>query len=364
MKTLEQLAGAVVLLVALADVFLTILYARMDSGLIATRFAHGLERVWVWSSRLFGRSRSRFVSFGGPLILLAVLGLWIGLLTLGSALVLHPALGEAVRPAHGVPRTDFLTALYVGGASISVVGSSEYSPQTPLYRILFLFNSAAGMTFISLVVTYLGQVYNALLRRNALALRIDGLADAKGDGAELVCGIWPHGELASGTSELASLAAQMAAVKETHHFYPLLMHFRFEEPLYSVSRIVSVSLDAMSLVMSALDERHFGAVKDSSGVTLLWRSSLALASSLVRTVPGMSPGPKAADVAHWRRRYGAALSRFRSAGLATVADEEEGFARYAELRRQWQGLVYSLAPMLALSVDQIDLPLAHAKNEA
>jgi len=364
MKTLEQLAGAVVLLVTLGDVFLTIMYARMDSGLIAMRFARGLERIWVMGSRLLGRFGSRWVSFSGPVILLGVLGLWIGLLTLGSGLLLHPALGEGVRPSNGVPKTDFLTALYVGGASISVVGSSEYSPQTPLYRMLFLFNSAAGMTFISLVVTYLGQVYNALLRRNSLALKIDGLSDAQGDGAELVCGVWPRGDLASGTSELASLAAQMAAVKEAHHFYPLLMHFRFEEPLYSVSRFVTVSLDAMSLVMSSLDDRHFGAVKESSGVTLLWRSSLSLASSLARMVPRNDSGPKAPDVALWRRRYGAALSRFQAAGIATVADEEQGFGRYADLRPQWDGLMHALAPTLAFSIDEVDVPLAHAKSGA
>jgi hypothetical protein len=362
MKTLEQLAGVVVLVVALADVFLTILYARMDSGLLAMRYARAIERTWVWSSRAFGRSRARFVSYCGPMTLLAVLGLWTGLLTLGSALVLHPALGHAVRASDVVPRTDFLTALYVGGASISVVGSSGYSPETPVYRIFFLFNSAVGMAFISLVVTYLGQVYNALLRRNALALKIHGLSEAKGDGAELVCRLWPRGELGSGTSELAELAAEMSAVKEAHHFYPLLMLFRFEEPFYSVSRMVSVSLDATSLIMSSLDDQRFGAVKESSSVTLLWRSSLWLASSLTSNAAPRNPGPKASDVALWRRRYGAALARLRSAGIPTVADEERGFDRYADLRSRWDGLLQSLAPALAFSIEEVDVPLAHAKS--
>ncbi|HSU38655.1 MAG TPA: ion channel, partial [Polyangiaceae bacterium] len=308
--------------------------------------------------------RARFVSFCGPVTLLAVLGLWIGLLTFGSALVLHPELGHAVRPSNVVPRTDFLTALYVGGASISVVGSSGYSPETPIYRMFFLFNSAVGMAFISLVVTYLGQLYNALLRRNALALKLHGLTDAKGDGAELVCRLWPRGELGSGTSALSELAAEMSAVKEAHHFYPLLMQFRFEEPLYAVSRIVSVSLDAMSLVMSSLDEQRFGAVKESSGVTLLWRSSLWLASSLTRNPPPSDARPAASDVALWKRRYGAALARLQSAGIATVADEEHGFERYADLRSRWDGLVHALAPVLAFSIDEVDVPLAHAKHGA
>lgn len=362
MKMLEQLTGAVVLVVALADVFLTILYARMDSGLLAMPYARAIERLWVWISGAFGRSRARFVSFCGPVTLVAVLGLWTGLLTLGSALVLHPALGHAVRSSDVVPRTDFLTALYVGGASISVVGSSGYSPETPLYRMFFLFNSAVGMAFISLIVTYLGQVYNALLRRNALALKIHGLSEAKGDGAELVCRLWPRGELGSGTSELAELAAEMSAVKEAHHFYPLLMLFRFEEPFYAVSRMVSVSLDAMSLVMSSLDDQRFGAVKESSSVTLLWRSSLWLASSLTRVTAPKVAGPKSPDVALWRRRYGAALSRLRSAGIATVADEERGFERYADLRSRWDGLVQALAPALAFSIEDVDVPLARAKT--
>jgi hypothetical protein len=362
MKALEQLAGAVVLVVALADVFLTILYARMHSGLLAMPFARAIERTWVWCARAFGKSRARFVSFCGPFTLLAVLGLWTGLLTLGSGLVLHPALGHAVRPSNGAPSTDFLTALYVGGASISVVGSSGYSPDTPLYRMFFLFNSAVGMALISLVLTYLGQVYNALLRRNALALKIHGLSEAKGDGAELVCRLWPRGEVSFGTSELADLAAEVTAVKEAHHFYPLLMQFRFEEPFYAVSRMCNVSLDAMSLVMSSLDDQRFGAVKESASVTLLWRSSLWLASSLTSTTAPKNPGPKAPDVALWRRRYGAALARFRSAGIETVADEERGFERYAELRSRWDGLVQALAPALAFSIEDVDVPLAHAKT--
>jgi hypothetical protein len=57
---------------------------------------------------------------------------------LGSALVLHPALGHAVRPSNAVASTDFLTALYVGGASISVVGSSGYRRGARLERYVEL----------------------------------------------------------------------------------------------------------------------------------------------------------------------------------------------------------------------------------
>jgi hypothetical protein len=67
-------------------------------------------------------------------------------------------------------------------------------------------------------------------------------------------------------------------------------------------------------------------------------------------------------MALWRRRYGAALARLRSAGIATVADEERGFERYAGLRSRWDGLVHALAPALAFSIEEVDGPLAHAKS--
>jgi hypothetical protein len=275
---------------------------------------------------------------------------------LGSALVVHPALGDAVRPSSGPASTDFVTALYVGGASVSVVGSSGYSPQTAAYRMFFLFDSAVGMTLVSLVLTFLGQVYGALLRRNALALKIQALSEEKGDGAELLCRLFPRGETSFGTSTLAELGSEMTAVKEAHHFYPLLAHFRFEESFYSVSRMATVCLDAMSLVMSSLDRSKLATLEESSGVTLLWRSSLWIVSSLKRD-SSAGAAPTARDLVVWRRRHRAALARLRAAGIATAADEERSFERYADLRARWDGQVRALAPSLALSMEEVDVPV-------
>jgi hypothetical protein len=41
---------------------LTILYARVDSGFLAMRYARGIERIWVWISarvRAVARASSR-----------------------------------------------------------------------------------------------------------------------------------------------------------------------------------------------------------------------------------------------------------------------------------------------------------------
>jgi hypothetical protein len=56
----------------------------------------------------------------------------------------------------------------------------------------------------------------------------------------------------------------------------------------------------------------------------------------------------------WRRRYRAALQRFRQAGIEIIADETAGFEIYVSLRVQWDDLIASLAPLLAYEMEEVD----------
>lgn len=47
---------------------------------------------------------------------------------------------------------------------------------------------------------------------------------------------------------------------------------------------------------------------------------------------------------------------------AVVADEERGFGRYVDLRSRWDGLVHALAPGLAFSMEEVDLPATLAQK--
>jgi hypothetical protein len=76
----------------------------------------------------------------------------------------------SVVPIVGQYATDFVTALLVAGNSLSIVGGGDYAPHTTGTRLLFLFNSLIGASVLSLVLSYLVQVYSALRERNALAL--------------------------------------------------------------------------------------------------------------------------------------------------------------------------------------------------
>jgi hypothetical protein len=350
---LEQAIGAFVITLVLLDVFLTVLYARAGTGILSTRVSKFVRRVFYLASKPFGPFRGTVMSFCGPVVLVLLVAIWDFGLSLGAALVIHPALGASVANSSGATPTDFITALQAGGNSTSIVGSGDFSPQTSAFRLFYLFASLTGTAIVSLTLTYLMQVYSALRNRNSTALNFHLASAETGDAAEL----GPQGKFDGGYSNLSELAVKATEAKEAHHFYPVLFNFRFSEPHYSVSRFTLVALDSITLIKSALDDQKYEWLKESAAVAHLWRASMLLLTNLTENFLPGETGKKQPDEQtreRRRRRYRAALQRFRQAGIETVADETAGFEMYVSLRAEWDDLIASLAPVLAYEMEEID----------
>jgi hypothetical protein len=306
------------------------------------------------------------MSFCGPVIVGVLVVTWALGLTLGTALVIHPVLGAAVRANSGPTPTDFVTAMYVGGNSVSIVGGSNFSPQTGAFKLFFLFNSLVGLSVVSLTLTYLMQIYSALQRRNALGLRLYLFSAEREDAAELVARLGPEGDFQGGYSNLSELAGAVTEMKEIHHFYPVLFYFRFPVTYYSVSSISTVSLDAVSLIRSALHERDFRWLQESGAVAELWAGSRLAITSLAATFlsgAAAHPGPPTEEAKErWRQRYRVAVRRLQQAGIPTVEDEEAGARYYVALRTEWDGVVGQLASALAYTREEIDPAGTHPER--
>ena len=184
--TLEQIVGVVLMALFLGDVFMTVLYARAGTGWLAPYWNRAVWASLLATSRLFGSRRSAILSLAGPLIVVALTGFWALGLTLGAAFIIRPELGTAIKPSSGSTPDDLVTALLVAGNSLSIVGGGDYAPHTAGTRILFLVDSLIGASVLSLVLSYLVQVYSALRERNALALTIHLMTASTGDAAEML----------------------------------------------------------------------------------------------------------------------------------------------------------------------------------
>lgn len=359
MHWVEQIIGALLMLLILLDVFLTVLYARADAGILSHRVALLVWWLFKTISKPFEHHRAVILSFCGPAVLVALIVVWASGLTLAAALIIHPELGTGVRATSGDTGRDFITALYVGGSSVSIVGVSDFTPHTAKMQMIFLFNSLVGMSVTFLTLTYLMQVYTALSRRNILGLNVHLASAETGDGAELIAHLGAEGKFEPGYTTLSTLATEMAKAKESHHFYPVLVYFRFREPFYSVSRFTLVSLDAVTLIKSALHDREYRWLKNSGAVEQLWDGATMLLETIARTfMPSetrSSPHAPDEDTCElWRRRYFAALRTLRQAGIKTVDDEQAGAEFYVHLRRQWNDYITHMGPMMAYTTEDVD----------
>lgn len=357
---LQQIGGGALTLLFLADIFMTVLYARAGTGLLAPYWTRAVWRMLRSAAKLFGSRQGAVLSIAGPLIVVTLIGFWALGLTVGAALVIQPELGTAIRPSSGTTPTDFMTALLVAGNSLSIVGGGGYSPYASGTRLLFLANSLIGASVLSLVLSYLVQVYSSLRERNTLALTVDLMTDGTGDAAVMLARLMPGGDPSSAGSELGNLARALAATKEAHHFYPLLFYFRFEQPLYAVSRFSFVLLDTVTLIETTLDQQRYTKVAASGVVQSIDRGARLLLGTLDANFP--TAADRKCDVSEERRirqSYVAATKTLASAGIALQAN---GIDAYLAQRQTWEPFIRRVAPTLSYDMLDIDRRAATQQN--
>lgn len=355
----EQGAGALLILFVLVDVFLTVLYARAGTGILSARLARTLWHLFKPFSRLFGRNRGKVLSFCAPMVLVSLVGTWALLLALGTALVIHPALGTGVRYSHGADPHDFASALYAGATSLSFINEGDFFPATLPYRVFYIFDSLVGVSVMTLTLTYLMQVYTALRERNTFAIKLFMMSGETGDSAELLASLGAQGNFESTYSVLAEMAAEATKVKEAHHFYPVLALFRFRDSFYAMSAPITLGLDMVSLIKGALDDERYAWLKESTAVTLLWHALIRQTRLLDGAYnydgeAAHGEAPDAATSARWRHRYLAASARLRNAGIAIRPDVERGIEIYSSLRAVWEHRIALLAPAMEYNLSEID----------
>jgi hypothetical protein len=301
------------------------------------------------------RRRDHILSFGGPLLVVGVVAMWFVGLSFGAALVIHPALGSGVRATSGETPSSFIAALFAGGSSVSIVGSGALEPDTETFRLVYFLTALAGTAVTSLVLTYLMQVYAALLRRNTVALDIDTWSGQTGDAVELLTRLFPEGQTSAGYNVMVQWASAMTSVKETHHFYPVLCYFRFTDARYSMARTALVTLEAAALIRTALEARHFGWVRRSAALEQLEASARLLFDTLAEESHVPVAVERSWAGGRGERRFTSALSRLPHAGIEVTSDVEAGVAEYVRPRAGWDGSVLRLAHFLGYTAEQIDV---------
>lgn len=173
MSWLINIAGVVLVLFVLRDVFHTLWHPTRHGGL--SRLV--MTGLWRLSGSLTARRRAS--GLAGPLAMVAVVAVWALTVVVGWALIYWPHMPDAFTYAAGLRPAEharFLDALYISLVNVSTLGLGDIAPAQGWLRVLAPMEALVGFALLTATVSWTLGIYPALARRRALALRLSHLA--------------------------------------------------------------------------------------------------------------------------------------------------------------------------------------------
>ncbi|WP_336921995.1 potassium channel family protein [Aquipuribacter sp. SD81] len=206
--------GAVTVAAVLRDIFLTIFHPS-GQGRVATAVLRG---TWAVTGLRDGRLRR----VSGPAGLVLVIVAWTGGTALGWSLVYLPHVPEGL--SYGPTllsdlRSQVVDAAYFSLVTLATLGYGDLVPQQAWLRLVAPLQALTGFALITAAVSWVQQVYPALGRRRALAVRLDGLRScAAADRVARLEGTAALGLLEPLSGELARVQVDLVQHPESYFF--------------------------------------------------------------------------------------------------------------------------------------------------
>ena len=341
MAVVLRILGVLLLFAVAQDVFQTVLFPASGRGVLRKPLESAVWRAFrraaLWTR---GRTQRSVLAYCGPAQIAVLLAVWFLVLVVGWALIYQPALGSGINASSGRTDTGWATACYYSGFLITTLGTGDYVPTTPLWRILSIVDTASGFVTISMIITYFLNVYSNLTTRNAFALGVYHRTAQTDDAARFVANLVGDADLPDARSYVSDTASMLREVLQSHLSYPVLRYFHYRKTYYALPRMLLTLLDARSLVGSAIDQRRYAGIAASSALAELDQAADALLAELIPREPATAI--TAEDRERWAKRFGNAVRVLRRSSIG-VDDSGEALRRYVEDRSTWEPRLRHLA---------------------
>ncbi len=173
MDWLLTAVGVGLIVLAVRDIFHTLWHPRGLGSLTRGVFA------LTWKLAHLVRAR-RALTVAGPLALMFTATSWALTLALGFTLVYLPQMPQAfvhssgLRPAES---SDLMSAAYLSLVAMATLGLGDIVPQDDSWlRLVVPLEALLGFILLTAVITWVLQLYPALVRRRALARGLSTMA--------------------------------------------------------------------------------------------------------------------------------------------------------------------------------------------
>jgi hypothetical protein len=351
--------GVLIVLIALADLFVTI-FNYDGFSFLANRLHGLLWRVMRWSvGWVPERQRHTVLSLGSASMLPATYVFWLGLEVIGFALIFQAGLR-----AHGfVPNhvgTNFADALYLSGGAVSSLTFGDAVPHTMAMRAGIDVETIVGLTTFTLALGYVVTTFGVLRTLDGLHAIVRRHADDPGKPSSVLARHFRGGQPTELPAVLESIAEKLEDYDEGLRRYPIVYYFHTRRLARSIPRIFSDLGRLLALLRWGLPASEamtqdplLAALLDEYGMTLE-----RLQRSFVGPPDLQPPEPVSrAEFASERGQDDPHVSAFRelqhtaraAAGIDSSEDEGDSYSQY----REWLPFAYRNQVVIARVADAL-----------
>ncbi|MFJ3792249.1 hypothetical protein [Kitasatospora sp. NPDC090091] len=236
MRLIHTLAGVLLLVLTVASILRTLVVPRGLYSALVHRLWRFLRALLRLLAQPFGgyHTQDRVQTWLAPLVLLGMLGVWLGTMLIAYTLLLH-----------GTSQLDWAVSFREAGSSLFTLGFAS-GDRLHLSVIDFM-AAASGPLVIALQISYLPTLYGAYNRREVEVTLLQSRAGEPAWGPELLA----RQSLVDTETALPQLYRDWerlaADIGESHSNYPVLLSFRSPQPNRSwVVGLISV-MDAAAI---------------------------------------------------------------------------------------------------------------------
>ncbi|MFT4921514.1 MAG: hypothetical protein ACI8XM_000715 [Haloarculaceae archaeon] len=292
--------GLFLLILAATDFLWTTLWVEGGAGPLTRRMMTG---VWGGLRRL-GVRRSWTRTLAGPVIVLVGLVMWISLLWVGWTLVFAGGENALIDTIDGGP-VSWTERFYFVGYSLFTLGNGEFVPRDGVWQIATAFTTASGMLLITLSISYVLAVLDAVTQKRSFATSVSGLG-LRGETA--VVESWDGDSFEGVELPLNTFTAELNELTTNHKAYPVLHYFYTEQREAAAVASIATLDDALMLWRFGVPAEH----QPSRVVLVNARAAVGsyldtLGESFVTESKTVPPAPD--------------ISVLRESGVPTVSDE-------------------------------------------
>jgi hypothetical protein len=275
--------------------------------------------------------RERILTAYGPISLLMLLTIWVGLEVFGWGFVwygLRDSFTGISSPLDGI---------YFSGVDFFTVGFGDILAVKGGTRLLVVVAAFSGVTTMALVIGFLPTLYGAYQDRERQLLLLDDVSGTYVTPIGLVDAYTTNGDLEPFYAMLRDWERWVASVMETHTAYRMLTLFRSRRTGQSWLTAIRVVTDSAVIVLASVEGAGLRAP------VLLYRRSVELVDQLTRQVKVDAPPERdlEAEEAEFRRDY----DRLGSFGLS-LRPYDDAWSTLRQLRESYVPALASLSEAL------------------